>query len=83
MDTSSTVITPATARHVLWHFGEGGHPAGSFTERLLDLICRADPTHAARLALGFPGEVAAVHLAQNNPTGIEQLQAIAQGQVAA
>ena len=72
-----TTITPAMAAHVLYHFDEGGIRAGSFTVRLVDLICHADPANRARLALGFGGYVAAVDLAQNRVGGISVLRSIA------
>jgi len=72
-----TTITPAMAAHVLHHFGGGGVRAGSFTVRLIELITHADPTNRARLALGFPGYVAAVDIAQNTLGGTEHLRFIA------
>ena len=57
--------------------GLGGHPAGSFTTGLIDLIARADPQNQAKLGLGFPGYVHAVYIAQNSETGITELRAIA------
>jgi hypothetical protein len=70
-------ITPAIAAHILHHFDAGGIRAGSFTVRLVDLITHADPTNRARLALGFPGYVAAVDLAQNDLDGMTELRRIA------
>lgn len=72
-----TTITPTIAMHVLYHFGEGGIRAGSFTTRLIDLIAHADPGNQNRLGAGFPGYVHAVYVAQNRETGIAELKAIA------
>jgi hypothetical protein len=66
-------ITPDQAAHVLFHYGAGGMEAGSFTRALIALIARADTSNKARLALGFPGYVAAVILAADTSTGVEQL----------
>lgn len=70
-------ITREEAGHVLAHFGAGGMVGGAFSMDLVMLIARADPTNRARLALGFPGYVAAVHLAQNVEGGTAKLQRIA------
>lgn len=70
-------ITPTIAAHVLHHFGEpAGIAAGSFTRQLITTITKADPFNRARLALGFPGYVAAVDLAQNRTDGITELRTI-------
>lgn len=74
---TAPAITAIEASHVLAHFGAGGYPAGSFTRTLIRATTAADPANRARLALGFPGYVAAVDLAQNDPAGIAKLQAIA------
>ncbi|QXN74277.1 hypothetical protein SEA_OBLADI_61 [Gordonia phage ObLaDi] len=76
-------ITPEQAAHVLAHFGEGGVPAGTFTADLIALIGHADPRNTTLLALGFPGYVQAVWLAQNRTDGIERLRAISTGQAVA
>jgi len=70
-------ITPTMAAHVLHHFDGGGIRAGSFTVRLVELITHADPSNRARLALGFPGYVAAVNLAQHSLGGMTELRRIA------
>lgn len=75
--TAGTFIDRATASHVLWAFGAGGMEPGSFTRSLIDAICKADPPNRTRLALGFPGHVAAVDLAQTSATGIDTLRTIA------
>lgn len=75
-------VTPEMARHVLWHFGEGGHRAGSFTTALIELIARADPANRHRMGLGFPEYAAAVAVAQNDGGGIAQLRHIAEGRPA-
>lgn len=72
-----TTITPAIAAHVLHHFDGDGIRAGSFTVRLIELITHADPTNRAKLALGFPGYVAGVDLAQNDLDGMTELGRIA------
>ncbi|MCR8574732.1 hypothetical protein [Streptomyces sp. Isolate_219] len=70
----------ATARHVLWMFGEdGGMRPGSFTQQLIDTCARADVTHLARLGQAYPTEAHAVHLVKNTEDGITRLQAIAGG----
>ncbi|MGW7247750.1 hypothetical protein [Streptomyces decoyicus] len=70
----------ATARHVLWMFGEdGGMRPGSFTEQLINTCARADVTHLARLGQAYPAEAHAVHLAKNTEDGITRLQTIAGG----
>lgn len=70
----------ATARHVLWMFGEdGGMRPGSFTEQLINTCARADVTHLARLRQAYPAEAHAVHLAKNTEDGITRLQTIAGG----
>ncbi len=70
-------ITPTIAAHVLHHFDAGGIRAGSFIVRLIDLIAHADPANRSKLALGFPGYVNAVELAQNRGSGITNLLSIA------
>lgn len=78
------VITPTTARYVLFAFGaEGGWQPGNYTEHLISLIARADRENAAKLATIYPAEAAAVHLAKYDENGIARLQQIAAGQVAA
>jgi hypothetical protein len=65
--------------HVLYHFGEGGREAGSFTTALIRAIACADPSNKARLAAGFPAHVEAVELAQSAPDDIGVLAEIATG----
>lgn len=80
MSTNQPTITPETARHVLWTFGhEGGYRPGTFTTKLLELLAYAPPTQEARLALGYPEETAAVHLAKHTEDGIAKLKTIAVG----
>ncbi|MDX3354714.1 hypothetical protein PV703_15650 [Streptomyces sp. ME01-24h] len=83
MTTSSPIVTPETANHVLWHFGRGGYQPGSFTQKLLELICAADLDNKAKLARVFPEYVHCVLAIEYDPDGAAQLQAIAQGEVAA
>lgn len=77
--TGTAAIPAETAQHVLWQFGHGGYPAGTFTQHLLSAMAAADPTNFARLAGAFPEIGAAVDLAQNHRDGIAQLQHIAAG----
>lgn len=77
-------ITPEVANHVLFHYGHGGYQAGSFTEQIIKAIDMADPANRDKLALGFPGYVAAVVAIQYDPDGVARLTAIANpGEVAA
>lgn len=75
----STSIPPAVASHVLYHFGHGGYPAGSFTQTLLKAIAIADSNNLDRIAQGFPEYVAAVHAISYDPDGVTRLQQIARG----
>ena len=82
MDTSAPTITPETANHVLWHFGRGGYQPGSFTQKLLELICAADLDNKAKLAQIFPEYVHCVLAMEYDPDGVAQLQGIATGSAA-
>jgi hypothetical protein len=74
----STPIAVHEALTVLAYFGDHrGVQPSHFTQALLKTIGRADPDNQARLALGFPGYVAAHHLAANTPDGMHQLLLIA------
>jgi hypothetical protein len=78
----TTQITPEQAAHVLWHIGQGGYPAGSFTTRLLEAWSYADPGNSARLAKAFPGYGEAVNLIRIPARGVdgaEILRCIASG----
>lgn len=80
MNTSNPTIPADVAAHVLFHYGrEGGYQAGSFTTALLTAMGTADPSNLDKLALGFPGYVAAVTAIHYDPNGIERLQDIAAG----
>lgn len=80
MHTSSATIAADVAAHVLTFYGhDGGYPAGSFTQDLISLIDRADPSNQDRLAAGFPAYVAAVHAIQYDPDGTTRLKDIAAG----
>ncbi|NYV73111.1 hypothetical protein [Streptomyces sp. UH6] len=81
--TTSTVISPEVAAHVLSHFGRGGYPAGDWTELLITLIDRADMANRAKLAQTFPDYGAAISLAKYDENGIAQLQHIFAGTAAA
>jgi len=84
MENTNTPITPDTARHVLWTFGrEGGFRPGSFTQKLIELIASADQANTVRLGQAFPEVTKAVALAKYSEDGIDQLQQIAVGEVAA
>lgn len=84
MSTSSPTITPDVAAHVLFHYGrDGGYQAGSFTTALLNAMGTADPANLDRLAAGFPEYVAAVTAIHYDPDGVERLQRIVRGEVAA
>jgi hypothetical protein len=77
-DFGSKEITPDIAGQVLWHFDQPrGRKPGSFAQALLAAVCAADPENRARLALGFPGYVVAVQLAQGQPEGMGELHRIA------
>lgn len=74
--TPGTTIPADVAAHVLHAFGrEGGYPAGSFTQKLIALIDQADDNNIQLLRLGFPEYVAAILTIQNNPAGVQHLQA--------
>lgn len=80
MTTQNSTIPADVAAHVLTFYGhDGGYPAGSFTQDLISLIDRADPSNQDRLAAGFPAYVAAVHAIQYDPAGIGRLQDLAAG----
>ncbi|CAL9663868.1 hypothetical protein SUDANB1_07112 [Streptomyces sp. enrichment culture] len=84
MSTETTAIPTDVAAHVLFHYGhEGGYQAGSFTTNLIVAIDSADPSNKARLGLGFPEYVAAVNAMQYSHNGVEYLQSIVRGEVAA
>lgn len=76
---TATEITPTIAAHVLAHYGEGGHQAGSFTRSLIHTIAYAYIVNMARLAEVFPGYAAAVALARDTADGIDRLKATAGG----
>ncbi|WP_328336824.1 hypothetical protein [Streptomyces violaceus] len=84
MGTNSPIIPAETAAHVLFHYGhDGGYQAGTFTTNLITAIDSADPSNKARLELGFPDYVAAVNAMQYSHNGVEYLQSIVRGGVAA
>jgi hypothetical protein len=62
------------ANQVLFHFGYGGYPAGSFKEQLYRAFAHADTTNFARLGKGFPDEAQAMWLAKFVDGGIETLR---------
>lgn len=68
-----------TANHVLAHYGEGGHRAGTFTNMLIATIIAADPVNMTRLATVYPGYVGAARLARDTDGGITFLQSVARG----
>lgn len=76
------LITPETARHVLWHWGQpGGYQPGSFTQSLMCTIDRADYVNTALLRTIYPGYVIA--LKGSGTDAVPQLQAIARREEAA
>lgn len=77
-------ITPDAAAHVLHHYGHGGgYQAGSFTEQLIKTIDMADPGNRDKLSLSFPAYVAAVVSIKYDRDGVQLLQMIVRGEVAA
>lgn len=72
------VITAHEAAVVCHHFGLGGYPGSDFSAALVALMAAADWTNLGRLALGFPGWVAAVHLANGDQSAVARLVRIAQ-----
>ena len=74
---TTKVITAQTAQQVLFHFGHKGIQAGSFYTALYNALTAADSENLALLALGYPGEAAAVSLIKNAVRGVEVLEAIA------
>jgi hypothetical protein len=84
MSTQSPTLPADVAAHVLFHYGrDGGYQAGGFTELIISAIDRADPSNKAKLELGFPEYVAAVNAIRYSHTGVEYLQSIVRGGVAA
>lgn len=67
----TTRITEEAAAHVLWHIGQGGYPAGSFTARLLEAWTYADPANASRLSRAFPEYGEAVSLISSPARGVD------------
>lgn len=72
----SAEITPRNAANVLFNVGEGGYPGNGFVVYLLRCIEQADSANLARLALGFPGLVAAWQMAHTSH-GVRDLQRFA------
>lgn len=68
------------ARHVLWTFGDlnYGQRPGSFTETLIEAICRADVRNCHKLSKGFPIYTGFVLIAQNHEYGMAFLRSIAE-----
>lgn len=80
MSPQTPTITPETARHVLWHYGQsGGCQPGSFTRRLMETIDAADIANLATLGTAYPELVAAMRTAKFDRDGIAELQKIAAG----
>ncbi|MFF5891213.1 hypothetical protein ACFY72_20880 [Streptomyces globisporus] len=73
---SRITIPREVAAHVLWHEGQGGHPAGTFTTKLLSAWASADHVNAARLSAGWPEYGAALDLLRQ-PGGVEFLRKFA------
>lgn len=78
-----TTITNEIAAQVLWHYGYGDRAAtyapSGFAASLLSTISRADQVNRVRLALGFPGHVAACNLIEQHTDGVATLLEIAAG----
>jgi hypothetical protein len=60
-----------TVQHVLFEFGAGGYPGGSFTQHLLRAIGSADPSNRHRLGIAFPVHVGLVDICRT--IGVEHL----------
>lgn len=76
MTIDRTAITREDAAHVLAWAGLGGYSGGGFVTALLHACSCADDTHLAKLALGYPGLVAAYRLYSREAGGLEWLQQI-------
>ena len=80
METMNAKITPTDARDLLGYFNlEGGVEPSGFKHQLITAIICADPENRARLALGFPGLVAAFESQDETTASIERLRVIARG----
>lgn len=72
------IITPKIANHVLWYFShDAGFTPGGFFAAFYELAGRADKENLAKLAEGFPAEVAAFKLGRNTVGGLDMLRVIA------
>lgn len=71
-------VTRDAANHVLYHFGYGGYPAGSFFRALLEAWDRADRINTQKLAEAFPVHGAALAILGVDHTGVDQLRKIAE-----
>lgn len=71
-------ISLEAAQRVLWAFGDTnlGVEPGGFFSALHVAIQRADLENRARLAAGFPEDVAAVEAVKNQPWGLDWLRGI-------
>jgi hypothetical protein len=79
-DMELALVTPAIARHVLWHFGQpAGVQPGRFTELLLSAIAIADEENTGLLELTFPGQVRAMRAMSRTTYGASRLVLIAEG----
>ena len=67
-------ISVEDARAAVWFFDGDGYRPGSFTLGLVTAISLADMPNRFRLALGFPGLVAAVVLAKDMTYGMTWLR---------
>lgn len=77
-DTLNLAAVDATsAAHVLGALGEpGGMVPGSFTTKLIEAACVADPGNLDRLRGPFPGLIAAVYVYKYTPSGPALLREI-------
>lgn len=74
------LVTPKAAAQVLYHFGYGGYPAGSFFRSLLDAWDHADMINSAKLAQVFPEYGAALAILGDDHNGAESLREITKRQ---
>jgi hypothetical protein len=70
-------ITARNAANALFHVGKGGYPGSGFIVQLLRCIEKADSPNLARLALGFPGLVAAYQMTFTSE-GLHALELLAE-----
>lgn len=79
LDRALGTVSPAAANEVLFHFGYGGHRAGSFFTALLAAWDHADMVNSNKLAQAFPEHGAALALLGDDHSGIATLRHVAEG----